>query len=146
MRESILKAVVFWLVVCFTAWAVWWNIGNLTVTVIATLLLLGSLSSFYLPTVYTIDERGVGQSRITSKRFMEWSRVRSIVDEKEGLFLSAFAGRTMMENFRGLYLPYRGNREVLLDLVKARAGEGITTRGAGSQDEKPVRNYFGHRK
>jgi len=117
MRESPGRAIIFWLVLIFTLWMVYWNLESIIFTIFAGLLLLGSLSSFYLPTTYSIDDKGVGSKRILHKRKIEWDRVRSISDEENGVFLSPFPVKSRLENFRGIFLPYRGNRDEILELI-----------------------------
>lgn len=118
MRERLGRTILFWVLVAFTIWAVYWNAGDWLFTAVAALFLLGSLSSFYLPTTYTIDADGVQMRRGIGSRRMEWSRVRSASPEPRGVFLSPFPLRSRLENFRGLWLPYRDNREEVLALVR----------------------------
>ena len=118
MREQPTKAFLFWPVAILTIWAVYWNVGSILLTFIAVIVLFGSLTSYWLPSNYTIDKDGVRLQRWYYQRQLEWSRIRSVVDEREGLFLSPFPIKARLENFRGLYMPYRDNRDELLDLVR----------------------------
>jgi len=153
MKEHLGKAVFFWVVVLFTVWAVWWNLQSVLLTIVATLVLLGALTSFYLPTTYQVGAEGVAWKRLTGGKKLEWERVRSVADEKEGLFLSPFPVKSRMENFRGIYLPYRGNREEVLAVVgyyvpkvKGLPGDQSKAEEAEEVDKPKERNYFGHRK
>jgi|GEM_PF-1983923 len=118
MHESTIKAVVFWAVVVFTIWAVWWNLQSIILTTLAVVLLMASLSSFYLPTIYTLDKDGARLKRWFIGRDIEWPRVRSVSDERDGLFLSPFPTKSRLENFRGIYLPYRNNRVEIIAVVR----------------------------
>ncbi|MBM3329449.1 MAG: hypothetical protein FJY67_08280 [Calditrichaeota bacterium] len=118
MRESPARAILFWLIVAFTLWAVWWNVQSVLLTVVAALVLIGALTSFILPTRYRIGPEGASYERLTGSKRLEWSRVRSVSDERDGIFLSTFVSRNVLENFRGLYLPYRDNRDDILTLVR----------------------------
>ena len=152
MRESTAKATIFWLVVVFTIWGVWLNVGSLLMTMVAGSILIASLNSFYLPTTYRIDHDGASWKRLSRGRTIEWSRVRLVSDEKEGLFLSPFGGRTMMENFRGLYLPYRANRDEILRVVRQYVPEANGWKDPPNPSipdelpKLPVRNFFGHQR
>lgn len=155
MGESVGKAVFFWLVVIFTLWAVWWNLQSILMTAVAGVILIGALASFIFPTTYRLDEAGASHSRLTGAGSIEWKRVRSVADEKEGLFLSPFPTRSRLENFRGLYLPYRGNREEILTAVRGYVGSVPGMVGGDShhegtkveEEKAPVSgNYFGHRR
>jgi len=118
LRESPHKGVLFWVIVVATIWAIYWNFGSIPLTAIAAILLLGSLSSFYLPTHYTIDEVGVRVKRVLHNKSLSWSRIRSVADELEGLFVSPFPVKSRLENFRGVFLPYRNNRDRIIELVR----------------------------
>jgi hypothetical protein len=151
MRESLWRAIFFWVVVVFTLWAVWWNVHSLLMTAFAGIILLGALASFILPTQYKIGPEGASQERLTGRKSIEWSRVRSLTDEREGLFLSPYPVKSRLENFRGLYLPYRENREEIMAVVKMYASEAskpVDKEESGKRkEEKPgAPNYFGHRK
>lgn len=151
MRESLVKSLIFWIVVVFTIWGVWLNVGSLLLTIIAGAILILSLSSFYLPTIYRIDSNGVMWKRLTGSRSIQWQRVRRVSDERDGMFLSPFAGRTMMENFRGIYLPYRSNHDEISALVKLYVPEKTGSKPSTGDPLKTsvtpaVRNYFGHRR
>lgn len=117
MREQPSKGFIFWPVTILTIWAVHWNIQHPVLTIVAAIVLYGSLTSYYLPTRYTLDQQGAQFKRWIFHRQMRWERVRSVVDEREGLFLSPFPVKTRLENFRGLFLPYRDNRTAVLNCV-----------------------------
>jgi hypothetical protein len=135
MRESPGRALIFWAVLIFTIWMVYWNIESIIFTIFAGLLLLGSLSSFYLPTTYIIDEKGVGSKRLLHKRELEWNRVRSVSDEDNGVFLSPFPVKSRLENFRGIFLPYRENRTEILKLIAEHVPDAFQLNDPESKDE-----------
>ena len=142
LRESPHKGVLFWVVMVVTVWAVYWNVGSILLTVFAAALLLVTLSSFYLPTHYSIDEIGVSVRRVAYNRRLSWVRIRSVFDERDGLFVSPFPVKSRMENFRGVYLPYRNNRKEILAIIKAYApdlrglpNENKTDENDGNLDE-----------
>ncbi len=118
MREQPFKAMLFWPVTILTLWAVYWNSGSWLLTFIGAAVLFGSLTSYYLPTHYSVDNKGVRMQRLYYGRHLSWERIRSIVDERDGIFLSPFPVKTRLENFRGLYMPYRDNRIELLSLIR----------------------------
>jgi len=143
LRESLHKGVLFWMVMIITVWAVYWNIGSILLTVVAALLLLGSLSSFYLPTQYMIDESGVRSKRILHNRSLSWTRIRSVVDERNGLFVSPFPVKSRLENFRGIYLPYRNNRQEVISAIRNFAPElyGLPEEKKSNEDVKSAESF-----
>ncbi len=136
MKENIGKSVIFWVVLIFTIWAVYWNIGSVLFTIVAALLLLGSLSSFFLPTNYSLNDKGVRSDRLFHHRSMSWDRVRSISLDGNGMFLSPFPSRTRLENFRGLFLPFRQNKETIIETVHQYKSELLETQNENDAVEE----------
>ena len=125
LRESPLKAALFWLILTVVIWAVYWNAipafsrgAAVLFTAAAAALLLLAVNSFYLPTHFYIDSTGAGFQRWSFHKHITWTRVRSASADKTGLFLSSFPVRSRIENFRGLYLYFRGNREAVIAAVR----------------------------
>ncbi len=113
-----MRAFLFWVALVIIIWAVYWNISDvftkqasIVFTIAAAVIMMSSLSSFYLPTRFFIDDTGVGYMRLGYHRVMNWRKIRSVVDEKFGLFVSPFPVKSRLENYRGMYLYYRGNHE-----------------------------------
>jgi hypothetical protein len=50
----------------------------------------------------------------------DWSQFRSCYPDKNGILLSPFAHPSRLENFRGLYLMFEGNRDAVTACVKGR--------------------------
>jgi hypothetical protein len=123
MKESPMKGLLFWTILPLTVWAVYWNLNSLFLTALAAALLLGSLTSFYIPSRYSLDAQGASLHRWFIRKRLDWTRVRSVVDEQGGLFLSPFPLKSRLENFRGMFLPYRDNRQAVIDWVKLHAPE-----------------------
>ena len=126
MRENLTKALFFWAVVLLVIWAVHWNIslsinpvGSVVFTIVAAFLLLLSLTSFFLPTNYTIDTDGIRVQRWLYKRNFTWARIRSVMTEKNGVFISPFPVRTRLENFRGMYLVYNKNMNEVVEGIRS---------------------------
>jgi len=118
MRENPARGILFWVIVIVTIWAVYWNVGSLFLTFVAAFMLLGSLTSFFLRTTYRIDENGAGFRRFIFKKLVGWSRIRSVNDEQSGIFLSPFPVKSKLENFRGIFLPYRNNRDNVIEIMR----------------------------
>ncbi len=126
MGDSVSKAFFFWAVVIMVIWAVYWNVsssfspaGSIIFTMVASFLLLLSLTSFFLPTCYSISSEGIEVKRWFYKRNFAWSRVRSATAEKSGIFISPFPVRTRLENFRGVYLIYNDNMQAVIDGIRS---------------------------
>ncbi len=76
-----------------------------------------SLLPFYIPTYYRLDEE-----KIILRRFYtvekRWDEIRSYYPDRYGVLLSPFSYPTRLENFRGIYLRFSGNREEVLSFIE----------------------------
>ena len=104
---------VVWLVVYLTT-------ASLLLTGLSVVIMLGSLSSFFLPTHYELDQKRVRIKFFLTKREREWSAFRSFYVDKNGVLLSPFAKPSRLENFRGVYVRFNRNKDQVVDFVKSR--------------------------
>lgn len=91
--------------------------------VIAALIFLVSLTTFFFPTTYTVDEKKVKLKYLFTLKERNLSAFRSVFPGRRGILLSPYLGPTRLENFRGFYLRYgRDNKEevdkVLAELIE----------------------------
>lgn len=117
MKESPAKGFLFWILIIIVIWAVYLNMESILFTLIAALILLGSMTMFWLPTQYSLDVEGVHVKRFLYRRIFPWDRVRSVYIGRNGIFLSPFPVRSRLENFRGLHLLSRDNNEAILEVI-----------------------------
>jgi hypothetical protein len=102
-----------WFLVYFTTF-------SLFLTILSVIILLGSLSSFFLPTYYELDERKIKVKFFFTIKEKEWSMFRSFYVDKNGVLLSPFERPSRLENFRGLYVRFNQNKEEVVNFVKSR--------------------------
>ena len=82
-----------------------------------------AVGDFFLPTRYEINEKGASSVCLLRRTEVEWSAVRKVYADRDGLKLSTLGYPTRLEAFRGLYLAYGGgDREKIKSLVKEYAG------------------------
>ena len=74
-----------------------------------------SLSSFFFPTTYTVDEKKVTIKYIFSARERNLSAFRKCYPDRNGILLSPYLSPTRLENFRGFYLRYSKNNKAEVD-------------------------------
>ena len=84
------------------------------------LILGGSLLSFFLPTDYILTDLAVARRYLGIVQKRKWSEFRSYYPDKNGVLLSPFPGPSRLENFRGMYLRFEGNRDEALAVVADR--------------------------
>jgi hypothetical protein len=94
---------------------IWWGIVGLG-------LLFLSMWSYFLPVEFTMDSTGVKKKSLFAEEIRTWQQVRSIVADKYGVLLSPFKEPTRLAKFRGLNVQFSGNREEVLEFIRARIG------------------------
>ena len=116
MRITVLATV--FIIICVIL--VWLISYSLLLVALAVLILFGSLAGFYFPTRYRFyDDHLIVKTTAQTLR-KEWSQFRSYYPDKNGVLLSPFGRPTRLENFRGLYIKFAGNRQAVMDIVKAK--------------------------
>lgn len=86
---------------------------------LALVVMFASLAKFYFPTKYKLTDKHVIVKTTTQTLTKEWAQYRSCHTDKNGILLSPFTRPTRLENFRGLYLMFANNRDVVIAFVKA---------------------------
>ena len=89
-------------------------------TVLGVLILFGSLAGFYFPTrYYFYNDYFVVRTLVQSLK-KEWNLYRSYYPDKNGVLLSPFAHPSRLENFRGLYVKFAGNRDQVMGIIRSK--------------------------
>ena len=96
--------------------------GNIWWGIVAMALLFLSMWTFFLPIEYTLDSAGAHKKSIFGLEERKWKEVRSIVPDANGVLLSPFKEPTRLAKFRGLGIQFSGNREEVLEFIRARTG------------------------
>ncbi|MFH2037365.1 MAG: hypothetical protein ABIJ45_13255 [Candidatus Zixiibacteriota bacterium] len=111
---------------------VWFVTYSKLLTVLSGLFLYGSMSSYYFPTKYKLTGKKIIVKTTMQTLTKEWPQYRTYYPDKNGVLLSPFARRTRMENFRGLYVKYEGNKHEVDAMVKRimEAQKTLTDEGA----------------
>ena len=93
-------------------------VGSLALGLFFMVVMLVSLSRFFLPTEYQLDSEGVTIKSTFGTNQRSWAQFRSCYPDKNGVLISPFAGPSRLENFRGMYLIFEKNREEVLEFVR----------------------------
>jgi hypothetical protein len=91
---------------------------SLPFAVLLTLVLFLSLSAFYFPTWYRLSDQGIRVKTLVTTWERPWNTYRSYWPDKNGVLLSPFPHRSRLENFRGLFVRFDGNRDLVLAFVR----------------------------
>ena len=87
--------------------------------ILAYILLVGSIISYFLPTYYSMDEEGITIKGIMVLHKKPWNEFKSYYPDKNGVLLSPFFKPTRLENFRGTYIRFCNNREEIISFISA---------------------------
>jgi len=90
---------------------------------LAIVLLSGAVAPFFVITRYRLDEKGVSIKRYVTTMKKRWEEMRSYYPDKNGVLVSPFAKPSRLENFRGVYLRFGGNREKVLAVLEQNIGQ-----------------------
>jgi len=97
---------------------VYWLTESRLFTVIATIVLVGSMRAFYFATTYQLFEDRIKVIYTLSSISRPWGLYRSFYPERTGVFLSPFTRPSRLENFRGLFVRYgSADRQKILQII-----------------------------
>ena len=88
--------------------------------ILSLVILGGSLGTYFLPTVYILYSGGLETHFIGVTRRFAWEQFRSFYPDRNGVLLSPFPAPSRLENFRGLFVRFSGNRDAVLGIVRER--------------------------
>lgn len=88
--------------------------GNIAFSIIGMGLILASNPEVFLPIRYELTESSAKSRCFLSFTVVEWSQVKKMWEDEDGIKLSIFEKRSRLEAFRGVYLRYANNRDAVL--------------------------------
>ncbi len=101
-------------------WGVWLWTRSRPLTFLSVIVMLVSLSSFFFPVTFTLDQESVTvESAFTTKR-RKWEEFKSFWVDNHGVLLSPFEKRSRLESFRGLYIRFADNRDEVVEFIQRR--------------------------
>jgi hypothetical protein len=94
-------------------YGIFWSIFGFVV-------LFVSLHSYFFPTTYEIDEHEVTVRNIFMTQRRKLSEFRKVYVGRNGTLLSPFRRKTLLNQFRGVFLLLPEQREDILEFLRAR--------------------------
>ena len=120
-RERPLTAIIVTVFIVFVMTIVYFIMDHsLFMMIVAGGIFLISLSTFYLPTTFYIDEQKVSIKYRFSVKERNLSAFRQYFPEQRGILLSPFLSPSRLENFRGFYLRYGKDNKAEVDVFVAK--------------------------
>lgn len=96
--------------------------------VFATLFLLGTLSAYWLPTRFVLDDDGILLQRWFWKRRKPFSELKRVERDPNGLFVSPFPERSRLDGHRGILLMDPPERDEVEKYIRERIQQKNGTR------------------
>jgi hypothetical protein len=123
-------------IVLLTMWVVLVTLQSILLAVLAAVFLALSIAPFLLPTRYRLDDAGVEQRRLTSRRFRAWSDLRRVQIGAGAALVSPFARPSWMDRHRGVMLYFDGldadGKAQVVETLRARVGAAGTDRAGAA--------------
>jgi len=94
--------------------------GDRVLGIAAPLFILGSVGSFIARTSYRLTPETIEVKALGVARTRPWSEMRRATADRGGVFLSPFPTRSWLEAYRGVRLPFGGNRDQVLAFVETK--------------------------
>lgn len=107
-------------IILFTSLAAALFMENLWWGVLGCGLLFLAMWNWFLPASYSLDEGGARKKSVFGTESRNWSQVRSVIPDRNGVLLSPFPTPTRLAKFRGLSLQFSGNRKEVLEFIRTR--------------------------
>ena len=105
-------------VIIFVSLLASYSFSHIAYGVFSVVCLLISMARYFLPSYYTVDQRGLTCKLLWHKTFHEWSYFVRIEIRSHGVFLSPFVCPSRLDTFRGVFLPFNNNADFLLPFLK----------------------------
>ena len=113
--------------------------GDRVLGIAAPLILLGSVGSFVARTRYRLTKETIEVRTLGVARARPWSEMRRATADRVGVFLSPFEKRSWLEGYRGVRLPFGGNRDQVLAFVETKLPVVSDEGGAKGRGKSPRR-------
>ncbi|HMI30486.1 MAG TPA: hypothetical protein VK527_02015 [Candidatus Limnocylindrales bacterium] len=110
--------------------------GDRVLGVAAPLFILASVGSFIAKTEYRLTPESVEVRTLGVARVRPWGEMRRATVDRQGIFLSPFEKRSWLEAYRGVRLPFGGNRDQIVAFVESKlpvSFEDGEERGSGKR-------------
>ncbi len=120
LKVSPVKGILIFLFILFLAYLVFLLTNSLIFTLCAVLFLVYDLHSFFFPTKYIVFNNKIEKKTIFGKKVFSFEKVKKVINCRNGVLLSPYAYKTVLEKFRGLYIMCFDNeqKEELLSFFK----------------------------
>lgn len=108
-------------VVLVSAWAVLVTLESVFLSLLAVVILVVAVAPFLVPTHYVLDDDGVEERRLWTRKRRSWSDLRRLQIGPGAALVSPFARPSWADRYRGLLLYFDGaNRDQVVAVLRER--------------------------
>jgi hypothetical protein len=107
--------------------------GDRVLGVAAPLFILVSVGSFIARTEYRLTAESIEVRTLGVSRARPWGEMRRATLDRGGIFLSPFEKRSWLEAYRGVRLPFGGNRDQVVAFVETKLPVSVEDGGEGGR-------------
>lgn len=97
----------------------WFRLGSPLLAILGPVIFFVAIGEVFFPIKYRLDSQGASARCGLSVTQIEWSRVKQIYEQEDGVKLSPFENPHRMNAFRGLYLRFSSNRDEVLATIRS---------------------------
>jgi len=110
--------------------------GDRVLGMAAPVFILLSVGSFIAKTHYRLTPESIEVRALGVSRARPWGEMRRATVDRGGVFLSPFEKRSWLEAYRGVRLPFGGNRDQVVAFVETKLPVSFEG-GGGERESKP---------
>ncbi len=110
--------------------------GDRVLGVAAPAFVLVSVGSFISRTRYRLTSESIEVKALGVSRARPWGEMRRATVDRNGVFLSPFEKRSWLEAYRGVRLPFGGNRDQVVAFVETKLPVTVEDGGAPGSGRK----------
>lgn len=105
-------------IILTTSLIIGWSFQSTPFAGLSFILLTIAMSRYFLPTQYTLNEKGITLSFIGSNRTFTWSQFNRADKHNDGIFLSPFNTPHRLDTFRGQFLKTGAQTNEIFHVVQ----------------------------
>jgi hypothetical protein len=127
------------LLAAFLSAALGWIIFNqmILMAFVGFFAIMGSTAEYWIPLKFHLDDKVARVKCGISTTEIEWSAIKRVIEGDGGVKLSPLAQATRLAAFRGVFLRYSDNREIVIEYISKYGGDSarlLEQRTDGSRD------------
>ena len=116
-KESVKTSVIVIAIIILICGIVYIIFRQIFWPILSFVFLFLSLTSFFFPTTFYLDEKGVKVKRAITTITRPWSAFRGFYWDKNGVQLTPFTYPSRLDSYRGLFLRFDNNMEEVLEFI-----------------------------